>query len=180
MKALFRAASGLLAGLMLLFAAVKTADAADKKDCLRLHVLANSDSPEDQRVKLMVRDAILELMRAEEPRSKQEAMELMLDMGGELLSAAEEVLAENGLDYGVRLMAGRFEFPERDYSGDIYPAGEYDALRVILGSGGGRNWWCVMFPPLCVIDDGSGISQNPNGTLEFRSIILDFLRSIFG
>ncbi len=180
MKAIFRAAAGLLAGLMLAFAAFQADGAAEKQDCVRLHILANSDSAEDQRVKLLVRDAILERMRKEELSSKREAQERVLALGGELLAAAEEVLYENGFDYGAELEAGRFDFPERDYAGEIYPAGEYDALRVILGEGKGRNWWCVMFPPLCVIDDGGGVTRNPDGTLGFRSIILDFLRSIFG
>ena len=180
MNRFFRIVTGLFAGIVLASAAVGAGSGGERRECLRLHILANSDSEEDQRVKLLVRDAILERMRGQELSSKREAEEKMLIMGGELQRTAEEVLASCGLDYGAGLEAGVFEFPERDYGGEVYPAGEYSALRVILGEGKGQNWWCVMFPPLCVIDDGSGISRDPDGTLEFRSIILDFFRSIFG
>lgn len=180
MRSLFGIIAGLLAALTLVIAGREAALRGERRDCLRLHILANSDSEEDQRVKLLVRDAILDRMRQWEPSSKREAQERMLLMGGELQSITEETLKANGFDYGAELIAGEFDFPERNYSGEVYPAGEYAALRVILGEGKGHNWWCVMFPPLCLIDDGGGIAHDPDGTLEFRSIILDLWRSIFG
>ena len=180
MKKHFKIVSGALAALTLALFIAGAAAKAEKKECVRLHILANSDSEADQLVKLKVRDALLERMRGEELASKREAEERIRLIGPELRDIAEEVLAASGFDYGVSLQTGVFDFPERDYGGEVYPAGEYSALRVILGEGKGRNWWCVMFPPLCVIDDGSGVSKNPDGTLEFRSLILDFIRSIFG
>ena len=178
MKGILRITAGLLAALSL--TAALCAHAAERKNALRLHVIANSDSYEDQRVKLLVRDALLETFDGFSVDSREEAKTRLLAMGDELQSAAERVLYENGADYPVTLEAGEFEFPDRSYGGELYPAGEYSALRVILGAGEGQNWWCVMFPPLCVIDDGSGVSYNEDGTLEFRSFFAEIFRRLFG
>ena len=180
MKAI-KAISGVLAALALLFPLLgKGGEEESVPDCLRLHIVANSDSEEDQRIKLEVRDALLARMRMEDVSTKREAEERLLSLGAEFQSIAERVLEEQGADYGAELISGEFDFPERDYAGEVYPAGRYSALRVILGEGEGHNWWCVMFPPLCVIDDGSGVARNADGTLEFRSILAEIWRSIFG
>ncbi|MCM1023927.1 MAG: stage II sporulation protein R [Prevotella sp.] len=118
----------------------------------RLHILANSDSEEDQAVKLKVRDALLEencgifadCSSAEEAAA---AAELHMD---ELKLTAERILAENGADYGAECTVEKIRFDDRVYGGMTMPAGEYLALRVTLGKSDGKNWWCVMFPPLCL------------------------------
>ena len=182
MRKLLRIAAGALAAAALAIPALAAGRAkAETPDALRLHILANSDSEEDQEVKLRVRDAILELFDGGlGAGSSEEAYERMLAIGEEIQSAAERVLSENGMDQTVTLEAGEFDFPERTYGEEIYPAGRYTALRVILGAGEGHNWWCVMFPPLCVIDDGSGVQMNGDGTLRFRSLIADIWRRLFG
>ena len=118
----------------------------------RLHVIANSDSAEDQAAKLRVRDAILayERARMEDAETAEEARARLMEDGAGLLFAAERALAECGMDYGASLEIGTFPFPQREYGAEVYPAGEYAALRVVLGAGKGQNWWCVMFPPMCV------------------------------
>lgn len=153
---------------------------AGKPDCLRLHIIANSDSEEDQAVKLKVRDAVLDCVRTEFKASDREEAEreLML-LGGRLQETAEKVLSENGMDYGAQLVAGSFYFPDRSYGEGFYPAGEYHALRIVLGEGSGENWWCVMFPPLCLIGNGEP-EFNDDGTLKFKSLIRDFIREVFG
>ena len=184
MKAFLRILSGIAAALFGIFALAGAVSGENARrelpDCLRLHIIANSDFEADQRVKLLVRDALLERMRMEEVSTKEEAITRLHALGGEFQLTAERVLKENGFDYGAELISGEFDFPERDYAGEVYPAGRYSALRVVLGEGAGRNWWCVMFPPLCVIDDGNGVTRDPDGTLEFRSILVDIWRSIFG
>lgn len=180
-----RVIAALLAALFTALAAAggETARSSqnERKEALRLHVIANSDSYEDQRIKLLVRDAVLErangLAAAEDPA---QAKTMLLSMGGELLSAAEEVLFEEGAHYGVTLQAGEFEFPERTYGSETYPAGQYEALRITLGSGSGRNWWCVMFPPLCVIDAGAPAEYDEGGRLVFKSFIAELWGRIFG
>ncbi len=153
-----------------------------RTDCLRLHVIANSDSSEDQEAKLAVRDAVLACVREDfDAANKEEAMTELMARGGELQAAAENALRERGMDGEVELIAGRFDFPDRDYGGDFYPAGKYDALRIVIGDGAGHNWWCVMFPPLCLVETETAKAEfNEDGTLVFRSAIWEFLKEVFG
>ena len=119
---------------------------------IRLHVLANSDSEEDQSLKLAVRDEILLVMGDELDgcRDRDEAMEIIQKMAPEIVSAAEEKIRELGYDYTVEVKLGIEEYPTRQYESCAFPAGEYVSLRVIIGSGEGQNWWCCLFPPLCL------------------------------
>lgn len=124
-----------------------------RQDVLRMHVIANSDSAEDQAVKLKVRDAVLEAGEdLFDGTLTAEGAEQVLDSDIERLkNAAQTVLTENGFDYGVRVEIGKDYFNTRTYDGEVtLPAGEYEAVRVILGEGQGQNWWCVMFPPMCL------------------------------
>ena len=124
-----------------------------RQDVLRMHVIANSDSVEDQAVKLKVRDAVLEAGEdLFDGTLTAEGAEQVLESDIERLkNAAQTVLTENGFDYGVRVEIGKDYFNTRTYDGEVtLPAGEYEAVRVILGEGKGQNWWCVMFPPMCL------------------------------
>lgn len=124
-----------------------------RQDVLRMHVIANSDTAEDQAVKLKVRDAVLEAGEdLFDGTLTAESAEQVLQADIERLqSAAQTVLTENGFDYGVRVEIGKDYFNTRTYDGEVtLPAGEYEAVRVILGEGKGQNWWCVMFPPMCL------------------------------
>ncbi len=130
--------------------ALRTQDElADK--VVRLHVLANSDSEEDQALKLKVRDVVLERATAilKQSADRREAESCLR---GELLEleriAAEEIAAEE-YNYPVTVELENSDFPTKEYDGFTLPAGEYLALRVIIGEGQGQNWWCVVFPPLC-------------------------------
>ena len=119
---------------------------------LRLHVVANSDSDEDQALKLLVRDAVLArageiLDGVSDRQSAEQALEPRLD---ELASTAAEVLAAEGCGDAVTVTLADQWFPTKEYDGFSLPAGQYRALRVTIGEGQGRNWWCVVFPPLCL------------------------------
>ena len=120
---------------------------------VRLHVLANSDSEEDQALKLKVRDAVLaeatEALRGTESREQAEASRRLTDILPELEETARVVITANGYDYGVRAELAETSFPTKEYDGFALPAGEYLALRVLIGEAAGQNWWCVVFPPLC-------------------------------
>ena len=124
-------------------------DLADR--VVRLHVLANSDSEADQALKLTVRDRILEVAEPllETVSDREEARTTLETALPELERAAEETIAAAGYDYGVTARLEETEFPTREYEGFALPAGEYLALRVVIGAGAGQNWWCVVFPPLC-------------------------------
>ncbi len=119
---------------------------------LRLHVLANSDSEEDQQLKLLVRDAVVK--KADDISSEcddvMSAEATYRDNIDELKSVAEEVIQENGYTYSVEVTLGEEYYPEREYEGVRLPAGRYTSLKVNIGEAVGKNWWCVLFPPLCV------------------------------
>ena len=116
----------------------------------RMHVIANSDSAADQATKLAVRDAILDYERGMgNVGSAEEVKARLMDDGRGICTAIDNVLHERGMDYSAELHIGTYDFPDREYGGKLYPAGRYQALRVILGEGKGKNWWCVVFPPLC-------------------------------
>lgn len=125
----------------------------------RLHVIANSDSKEDQDLKYKVRDAVLEYMNniAKDCTSKDEVINLAYEYQDEFKKVAEKVIEENGYDYDVNIRIGNFEFPTKNYGDISLPAGYYDSLRIEIGEAKGQNWWCVMFPPLCFVDVTSGV-----------------------
>ena len=125
----------------------------------RLHVIANSDSTEDQSLKLKVRDELLSYMNSlsENCNSKDEVMELAKEHINDFKEIASKVILDNGFDYGVDVQVGLNDFPTKYYGDIALPAGTYDALRVKIGDASGQNWWCVMFPPLCFVDVSSGI-----------------------
>ena len=153
--------------------AVQTIASTD--NILRLHVIANSDSDEDQCAKLAVRDAILPLFRSAE--SYADAREWLLHHGREIQKTAEAVLDARGLDYGVQLSLGTETFPDRVYDETLFPAGDYDALCVRLGHADGHNWWCVLFPPLCIVsENGEPIDLED---AELTSTLWDWLKSLF-
>ena len=121
-------------------------------DVLRLHVLANSDSAADQTLKLAVRDRVLAEAAGylENARTRQEAEAALAAALEPLARAGAEAAAEAGYRYPVSVSLERAWFPTREYGDFSLPAGEYRALRVVIGAGEGRNWWCVVFPPLCL------------------------------
>ena len=123
-----------------------------REDVVRLHILANSDSEKDQNIKLKVRDALLEknTLILSDGVNQDNAVEYYELSKDELLETASDVLRENGFDYDVKVFLEKEYFETREYGELIFPAGEYTALKVVLGEGRGKNWWCVMFPPLCV------------------------------
>lgn len=119
---------------------------------LRLHVLANSDSEGDQALKLSVRDAILAdtAHLFADCKSRDEASAVVRENLPLLQMSAERAVAEAGYSYPVRIELGEEEYPTKNYESACFPAGEYLSLRVLIGEGVGQNWWCVLFPPLCV------------------------------
>ncbi len=125
----------------------------------RLHVLANSDSQEDQNLKYKVRDNLLAYMNeiCKDCWAKQEAINLVEKNKDAFKQIALETIKNEGYSYDVNISIGNFEFPTKEYGDISLPAGFYDALRVEIGEAKGQNWWCVMFPPLCFVDISSGI-----------------------
>lgn len=125
----------------------------------RLHVIANSDSKEDQNLKYIVRDKILEYMNTltEGATSKSQIIEKASNHITDFEKIAQNTVYENNFNYDVSVEIGNFEFPTKTYGDVSFPPGLYDALRIKIGDAKGQNWWCVMFPPLCFIDVSSGV-----------------------
>ncbi|MFD3259305.1 stage II sporulation protein R [Paenibacillus lentus] len=131
------------------------------EESIRLRILANSDRPGDQVIKRQVRDAIVEQMNGwvqhlENPVSLAEAREIIESNLALVEDTVERTLEKSGKSYTYKVELGVVPFPTKMYGGAVYPAGDYEALRVTLGKGEGKNWWCVLFPPLCFVDAGSG------------------------
>lgn len=125
----------------------------------RLHVIANSDSSEDQNLKYIVRDNLIEYMNdiSSNAKNKQEAIEIAREHTDDFKKIAKQTIIDNGYNYDVTVEIGNFSFPTKTYGDISIPAGYYDALRVKIGEAKGQNWWCVMFPPLCFVNVSSGI-----------------------
>lgn len=129
-----------------------------RDEIIRFHVRANSDSEEDQALKLKVRDKILNETRylLKDSTSIDETRSIMKDNLANIKSIAQKVLEDEGESYDVNVTFGIERFPTRKYGNLVFPAGEYETLMVEIGEGKGQNWWCVMFPPLCFVDITSG------------------------
>ena len=163
----------------------------------RLHVIANSDSKEDQNLKYIVRDKLLQYMNSylSSTSTKEDAIKIANEHLDEFKQVAINTIKEQGYSYNVNVKVGNFEFPTKTYGDISLPAGFYDALRVEIGEAKGQNWWCVMFPPLCFVDVTSGvvpeeskkelqnnlseeefalISDNQSSNIQFKFKLLEF------
>lgn len=121
-----------------------------REDVVRLHILANSDSTADQTVKLLVRDAVVAATEGWAANNPEQARSAAADQLPQIREIALQTVADAGCDYPVEVEMTRMYFTTRQYGDTTLPAGMYDAVRVTLGEGKGQNWWCVVYPPLCV------------------------------
>lgn len=136
---------------------------------IRFHVIANSDSEEDQELKLKVRDEILDKMNdiLSESKNIEETRKIICDNKEYIKEIAKRVVEENNYDYDIDVMLKMEQFPLKTYGDIILPPGEYEALLVKIGQAKGKNWWCVMFPPLCFVDVTHGVvPQETKETLK--------------
>lgn len=163
---------------------------------VRLHVIANSDSERDQSVKLKVRDALLEEISDYECKTKKEAVTRIFENKDELEALATATLKSEGIIDTVSIEIGKEVYPERTYEDFSLPAGEYTSVRVIIGEGEGKNWWCVLFPPLCTAQAvkydedafiSTGLSREQyymitgtSGEYEVKFKLLEIASSAFG
>lgn len=128
----------------------------------RLHVIANSDSEEDQNLKYIVRDNLINYINenCKDFSSKDDVVQYANNHIEEIKKIAENTVKQNGFNYPITIEIGKFDFPTKSYGDISFPSGLYDALRVKIGKSAGKNWWCVMFPPLCFVDTTTGIVSN--------------------
>ena len=126
-----------------------------KDKLIRFHVIANSDTDEDQNLKLKVRDKVVEALseKLSNVNSLEEAENVLEENIDYVNEIAKEVIEENNYTYEVTTMLSYENFPDKVYGDCVFPQGNYEAFRVIIGEGKGQNWWCVMFPSLCFVDE---------------------------
>jgi len=147
------------------------------QDVLRLHVIANSDSIEDQQLKLMVKDRVVKLIQAEfkELNNSEEAFLLAEKKISYIKTEAEKIVHQQGYTYPVDVYVGNYDFPVKSYGNIIFPAGNYPAVKIIIGDGKGKNWWCVLFPPLCLVsssDKGLSLDSPQEAEVTFKCLEL--------
>ncbi|MBO5262242.1 MAG: stage II sporulation protein R [Clostridia bacterium] len=164
---------------------------------VRLHILANSDSEDDQKLKLQVRDAILDTIIDFESKDKSEAIKNIEENEEQLKEIAKTVIKNNGYDYDVKIEIGKELYPTKHYEDFALPAGEYTSVRVVIGEGQGRNWWCVLYPPLCTNsaikydedaciqaglskDQYDLITSNESGKYKVKFRFLEIASEVFG
>lgn len=157
----------LFIGLMITGIAMQyiyTVKADIAKSFVRLHVVANSNSNDDQTLKLKVRDSVIESLKdkLEVANSTDETKLIIKNELKSIAKTAQNEVFVNGYNYSITVVLGKFTFPTKNYDGATLPAGSYDALRIIIGDGEGENWWCVLYPQLC-------FTSNPNGQLAEES-----------
>ncbi|MDX5710521.1 stage II sporulation protein R [Clostridioides difficile] len=132
----------------------------DYKDKLiRFHVIANSNTDEDQELKLKVRDEVIKYLqpKLQNSKSRKESEAIIKKEYSSLEEISKNIILKNGYNYSVKVGIQYSNFPTKQYSNIVLPAGEYKALKIIIGKGEGKNWWCVMFPPLCFVDESNGV-----------------------
>lgn len=121
----------------------------------RLHVIANSDSVEDQNFKLYVRDKIVEYLGNYSFKNKEELINFLNSNKNEIENIVENCMKEKNILYNYSIEIGNSFFPKKNYSNITMPSGYYDGLKIKLGKAEGKNWWCVLFPPMCLIDSST-------------------------
>ena len=147
-------------------------NAYQSDEIIRLHILADSDHPEAQQIKLHVRDALIEAFGSQLAQASQESCEAVYSMLMENTSQMCTVARECALQYGfqgeVTAQVGRLQLPAKTYGHVTLPAGEYRALRITLGKGEGQNWWCVLFPQLCLAVSGEPHGETTPGSQQIQ------------
>ena len=145
-----------------------------KEKLIRFHVIANSDSDEDQELKLKVRDEVIKYLQPKLAKSGSigESEEIIKNEYDKLEEISKNIISENGYNYDVKVGIEYSNFPTKQYSSVILPAGEYKALKIIIGEGKGKNWWCVMFPPLCFVDEENGVIDKETDE-KLKSVLTD-------
>ena len=141
---------------------------------LRFHVIANSDSDEDQQLKLVVRDEVLDFMSTllEGVDSKEESKKIITDNEEEISAVISKVIKDEGFDYEFRMAIEDTYFPTKSYGDIVLPTGVYEAFKIEIGNSNGKNWWCVMFPPLCFVDVTHGVVEDESKE-DLKTVLTD-------
>lgn len=175
MKKIWAAICGIMLIIMFAYVLEDMRGTSLSRDVLRLHVIANSDNPGDQQLKLEVKDQVVNLMRQTltDVSDAEEARRIAVREIPVIKKNAEAIIARQGYDYPVNVEVGQYAFPTKSYGNLVFPAGDYQAVRVIIGEGQGKNWWCVLFPPLCMVsssDQGLSLDSPQNAEVSLKCL----------
>ncbi|MBW9171787.1 stage II sporulation protein R [Clostridium estertheticum] len=142
---------------------------------IRFHVIANSDDKIDQNLKLKVRDSVLKYISPKivDCKNIKESRKIINNENKNIKKIAERVIKENGFKYSVATSLSEEYFPVKTYGNITLPQGKYEAYRIIIGTGKGKNWWCVMFPPLCFVDITKGNVSYEKTEKEMKTVLSD-------
>ncbi|WP_425446251.1 stage II sporulation protein R [Dethiothermospora halolimnae] len=145
-----------------------------KESLIRFHVVANSDSDQDQQLKLKVRDKIIGKMneKFKDSSSLDETRKIIENNIKEIEYIAKNELNRQGKNYDINVDFGYHNFPTKSYGNFTLPAGKYEAVNVVIGEGKGKNWWCVMFPPLCFVDVTNGLTDEKTES-ELKEVLTE-------
>ncbi len=148
----------------------------EEYDYLRLHIRANSNSTIDQNVKYEIKDELVDYLTPYlcDVKSKEEAISIIETLQNNMINICESLLKEKGFDYSVNVKINNEYFPTRTYANTTLESGYYDAVIVELGDAVGDNWWCVMYPPLCFVNNFENSTQ-----INYKSKIVEWFKSIF-
>lgn len=177
-KEIFGLALAFGIGLFLVIGAVKKENICYQKgiagEIIRFHVIADSDREADQLLKLKVKEAVVEELRGRLSGAEdiEEARGVILDNIEDIEALSNKIIEENGFDYEAHAALGQAVFPIKMYGDLAFPAGEYEALRIELGRAEGKNWWCVMFPTLCYVDEAKEEITEENKE-KFKEILTE-------
>ncbi|MBU3185579.1 stage II sporulation protein R [Clostridium estertheticum] len=142
---------------------------------IRFHVIANSDDKIDQNLKLKVRDSVLKYISPKivDCKNIKESRKIINNENKNIKKIAERIIKENGFKYSVSTSLSEEYFPVKTYGNITLPQGKYEAYRIIIGTGKGKNWWCVMFPPLCFVDITKGNVSYEKTEKEMKTVLSD-------
>ncbi len=165
-----------LLALFIFVSNIELATQIDSDSLIRIHVLANSDSQADQALKLQVKDAVVTYLKPqlELSRSVTESRQIIQRSLPQIEQIAQQTLQQQHSDYQVTLQYGRFDFPIKHYGSFSLPAGNYEALRILIGEGQGHNWWCVLFPPMCFTDNDASSSGKYTDQTPEKKVVIKF------
>ena len=156
-------------------AGVKATQSDVASKLIRFHVIANSDDKTDQKLKLKVRDSVLKYIspKLSGCKSIEESRKIINNENKNIKKLAEIVIKQNGFKYSVATTLSQENFPVKTYGNITLPQGKYEAYRIIIGTGTGQNWWCVMFPPLCFVDITKGNVSYQKTEKEMKTVLSD-------
>ncbi len=155
---------------------VEYAKQVDTSSLIRIHVLANSNTEADQTLKLQVKDSVVRTLEPllKNSASLEESRRIIQSSLPQIEAAALKTIQQNGYSYSVSMRYGRFDFPVKYYGSFSLPAGNYEALQILIGEGQGRNWWCVLFPPLCFTDSNVSSSGKYTDYAPDTEVVIKF------